>query len=411
MFRLITATLSLGLLALVAPAASAQCPVPDGLDGPCWQPVTPNLPQFPSVEMPGTGICWDQCTALPQQCVRVDLGVPNQSACGAYSANLIVRECLNGDPVLRGSARLDYTRTWEEERPTNPPTRVQVYRFTLKVDLTPSTVVPPDPCIVPSCLGQWPQAFYYGYVDYARDCATGTFETAVVLYHACDNFIHRPGLSDRPGAFHPNRSFAIVAPSSAVNPFVANNAQAATGPMVAEAMRNVPQLPGQLCIAEERLAQGTIDFVGEGCGCTLAQNPDQITARRFGGSGTCTVAGFGPSTFVSVNTTPNFPWFHGMTTSIGEWTTDVGYPGKEQAWVDEVPMLYRDSCANAAFGEVYYGGTTDAGWVVVPLPGMVASQRFTDLASNASFSLPGGPLGPFVGSVLPTRNLIYVNTP
>ena len=35
-------------------------------------------------------------------------------------------------------------------------------------------------------------------------------EAALVLFHNCDRFIHRPGLSSRPGAFHPGMSFALV---------------------------------------------------------------------------------------------------------------------------------------------------------------------------------------------------------
>ena len=98
-----------------------------------------------------------------------------------------------------------------------------------------------------------------------------------------------------------------------------------------------------------------------------------------------------------------------MTTAIGTWTTAVGYPGNEIAWVDEVPIFYRDTCANSAFGEVYYGGSTSQGWALAG--GLGLTQNFTDLASNTSWSVPGPAPATFMGRVLSTRNLIYFNVP
>src|SRR5262245_2496737 len=73
--------------------ASAQCPVPDGLDGgPCCTTATENLPGFPNVVQDSLDICWRDCA--------VDLINP----CRAYWTNLkVIRD---GDCGIRQS-RLD----------------------------------------------------------------------------------------------------------------------------------------------------------------------------------------------------------------------------------------------------------------------------------------------------------------
>ena len=63
-----------------------------------------------------------------------------------------------------------------------------------------------------------------------------------------------------------------------------------------------------------------------------------------------------------------------------------------------------------AFGEVYYGASTAGGYPASVSSGSVPiDDRFTDLASNTSWPVPGPPPATFMGSVLPTRNLIYFN--
>ena len=63
------------------------------------------------------------------------------------------------------------------------------------------------------------------------------------------------------------------------------------------------------------------------------------------------------------------------------------------------------------FGEVYYGASSRGGYNVDNIGPLSISRNFTDLAANESFALPGPIAFPLVGSVQPTRNLIYVNTP
>ncbi len=337
----------------------------------------------------------------------MSIGQPIQNACGQYLASFTQLDCAF-NPVLGGVIEMNYTRTWEEITSTNQ--RLQVWRFAIKSDVFPVLANPPDPCMVPPCLFAHPTAFYYGYMDYALNCLTGQWECAIVMFHNCDEFIHDPLISALPGVFHPDRSYAIVAPDVPANPFVAANLTPPVGAIVSEAVRNtVP--PGVTCIAEDPI-QGNVQFLGDGCGCQFALNPKQLNARRFLATGTCVAAGFGPTSFSTLNLWPVYPWFHMMTTSIGTWTGAGAYPGIEKAWVDEGAILYHESCDTTSYGEVYYGGSTADGYTVVPTdPVFPTTQNFTDIASNVSFPLPGVPAGPLVGVIMPTRNLIYVNVP
>ena len=305
---------------------SAQCLGDDGLNGPCWAPTPSNLPQFPSMSLPGTGICWENCAPEPQVCTKVELSAPNQISCGRYTADLQVFDCVNGDQELGGRLVLDYTRTWIEAAPQG---QLQVYRFLAKVNMRQAPTGD-DECIVPNCLDGFNEVFYYGYVDYAFLCGGGPVQSAMMLFHNCDEFIHQQGVSSTPGNFHPNQNFALVAPSDTVNPFVAGNSMPPVGALVAEAVRNVPQVGGAPCINEDPLAAGALNLIGAGCGCPFMLNPQQLTARRFTGQGTCAGAGVAPTSFNTVNTRPGLPWIHLMSTSIGSWTTNASYPGQER---------------------------------------------------------------------------------
>ena len=399
------AALAMAVGAMTA-SANAQCfSGPDGLSGPCWQPTTANLPGFQDVVLPGTGICWDNC-APTQRPIRVVVPTPTQTSCDTYSTTVTIVDSTSGTTELVGSMVMNYTRTWDEIDPVG--ISHQVYRFVVKIDFrdgTPGALH--NSCLFPPCIGPEPSAFYYGYLDYAWTCGPVTFqEAALVLFHNCDEFIHHPTSAKR-GIYHPDTSFALVAPSTPANPFVASIAAPPAGPMVAEAVRNTAP-PGATCIFEDRLQNGAVQILGAGCGCAFAPNPPQLTARRISGTASCTNAAGINSSFLSANASPTFPWFHMMTTSIGSWTTPMGYPGEEAVWVDEVPIFYRDSCVNSAFGEVYYGASTAKGWT---LGTTILTQNFTDLASNTSWSVPGAPPTTFMGCVLPTRNLIYFNLP
>jgi hypothetical protein len=405
--------------ALVLPLgspASAQCFGPDHLDGgPCCSPTLPNLPGFIATTTPGLGICWSACSVSSTHDLQVVWTTPVQGFCGEYTSLLSVADAGTGATLLTGTLVLDYTRTWDELDPAGAP--MQVWRFAAKADLrslVTGTAAPP--CPVPSCLpplGPNTTAFYYGYLDYASCPTAGTgWQTALVLFHNCDRFIHQPGLSDKPGVFHPGASYAVVAPHNAAQPFAPANQIASGGPLVAEATRTVDTLgpPPFICRIEDRVASGSITPLGAGCVCTMMTNPKQQTLREFKGTTGCANPLGQPGTWFSVNANfPVFPWYHMVTTSIGTWTSPLAYPGQESAWVDEGIFVHRDACTGD-WVEMKYGGTTRDGWTaLLPIP--VPTRNFTDLADNWTAKLTGPYPTPILGSIRQTDRLIYVNEP
>lgn len=395
-----------GSLALAAVAASgarsAQCLSPDGLSGPCCSFTNATLPSFPPISMPGEGICWDGCNVAAQVCTKVELAPPVQLSCGEYVVDMKVIDCA-GNALLSSTLHLDYTRTWSEF-PT-ADTEIQVWRFVVKADVAGATATPPGACPVPSCLGVWPTAYYYGYVDYAFRCATGGWESALVLFHGCDAFQHDQAISDKPGTYHPTTSYALVAPTTAANPFLPAVLPAAGGPIVAEAIRNAGDPAIFACATEEPINQGIIQPIGAACACPFSIASPQVTARHMEAASAC------GSDFRSLNVFPSFPLFEVMTTSIGTWTTFASYPGPEAAWVDEGVFIHRQGCVAggpAPFVEIKYGASTERGYDgATPT---VVFDRMTDMVDNYSIPLGAPIVLPMVGSVRPTRHLLYVNT-
>jgi hypothetical protein len=408
----------------LAGAATAQispCFQFDNLNGACCAPTVSNLPSFPGYQSPGKAICWTNCNVSGQVKTRTILTPPVQTDCSGFQANIEVNDFFSGTVYLFGQVTLDYTRTWEEQPPIAGASPIQVWRFAAKADLKTSSPTLPGSCPVPMALGMYPTAFYYGYVDYAFDCTTGQWDTAVVLFHAGDLFINKPGISSTPapaGGLDPNRCYAVVAPDTAANPFVPSNNLFPGGPLIGEGMR-LKNNPGTvLCNTEEFLSSGFLNPFFQLCLCTIGLVPPQMSVNIFNGQGTCPDASGVPSNFQSLNLWSAFPWFHLVTTSIGHWTTMNSYPGNEVAWVDEGAFLYHDSCGfgpglNGDSYDIMYGGSTSKGYTVSPNPIFPTSQNFKDLASNFSHGV-GIPFPSpliLVGHVMPTRHLIYVNTP
>jgi hypothetical protein len=411
------AVLSVSILAALLCAgprpASAQCFGPDGLDlGPCCGPVVPNLPAFPAASLPALGACWDRCTQGLQQTLKISWNTPAQPACTEYTTQLLVNDGTSGLAMLTGTMVLNYTRTWTEIDPTG--NAVQVWRFAAKADLSWVPGGPVPNCVFPPCLapaGPHPTAFFYGYVDYAACNVAGGFENVLVLVHMPDRFIHQPGLSDKPGIHHPGQSYAIIAPHSALQPFLPGNAVAVGGPVLAEAMRNVnvPGIPPGVCLAEDHV-QGNMTKLGAGCLANIANTPKQHTLRQFNGQAQCVNTAGVPGAWASLNINfPALPWFHMVTTSVGTWTNGNVYPGKESAWVDEGLFVHQDACTGDFF-EMKYGGTTKDGWTAILNTGLTV-RNFTDLADNYSAPITGPFPLPILGSVRPTEHLLYVNEP
>ena len=399
----------LPLLAL-APMAPGQCFGPDGLNGPCCTPVTPALPPFPAITMQGLGVCWQGCVVGTQNKLTVVWATPVQPFCGQYQTPLTVIDNASGTTILTGTLILDYTRTWDEVDTTGVGR--QVWRFTAKADLsspgTSTALICPKPnCISP--IGPHPTAFYYGYVDYAGCTAAGPFDNALVLFHNCDRFIHQPGLSDRPGVFHPGRTYAIVAPHSTAQPFVPVQQIASGLPVMGEATRRVNTLgpPPTFCFAEDKIAQSAMTLLGAGCLNVMLANPKQQTLRDFRGFTGCVNSMGLPGQWLTLNVNfPVLPWFHMVSTSIGMWTNPNVYPGPEAAWADEGLFIHREACTGT-FVDMKYGATTHGGWGAFTSVGPV--KDFTDIADNYSAPAAGPYPTPILGSVRPTDRLIYVN--
>ena len=404
------------LLPFLAPAASAQgvCTGPDGFSGPCCDIAQPNLPPFPQVSTGGLGICWTNCNVSATEDLRLEWTPPVEIRCAEYVTTLTVSDGATGLPILAGDLILDYTRTWDEIDPAGDAH--QVWRFVAKADLV--SVLPPGvvpPCPLPPCLpplGNQPTAFFYGYVDYACKPPLGAFDPVLVLYHACDRFIHRPGFSDRPGSYHPASSYAIVGPHSTFQPFTPANMLAPGGPLVGEATRDMgPATPPPfVCVTEDRVVAGDMLPLATGCVCNLTSGSLHHTLRDFRGMTGCTGPTGVPGGWATLAINfPINPWFHLVSSSIGFWSTPGLYPGPERAWVDEGVFVHQSACTGD-FAELKYGGTTRAGWdVALPVP--VVLNKFTDLADNYTAPLAGPFPAPILGSIRPTDRLIYVNYP
>lgn len=408
-------TLGLAVLAALTTTneAEAQCFGPDKLDSaPCCTPVTPNLPALMPFSMDASGFCWDACTTVTQNCVRIAAGTPlPQPQCGQYIAPLEVIECT-GTPLLKGELVLDYTRTWVEKIQPGSPGDYQVWRFAAKVDMlgdyttTPQCPVPPS--LIPSGTGTILPAFFYGYYDLALNCNTGAFEHALVLFHGCDAFQHKPSLSSNPGVFNPVTSYAIVGPDTPLNPFIPAVFPIPGGPVFSEAIRSTaPTFAGQ-CRAEEGIVQGALSPLGSACFCPLSFTSPQQTASKLDVVGAC---GGGAS---SINAFPIAPWVEFVMTSLGQWGGATSYPGPERAAVGEGLFVYRDVCSSTGAAQqsldVFYGGVTMGGFIVPPLSPIGGPPTgFIDIASNYSSPLPGPVALPLVGDVGPTDHLIYAN--
>jgi len=414
-FALLPFLAAAALLVPPAPAAAQSCFGPDNLDiaGACCVPVVPNLPPFPGYAVDALGICWNNCQIAQQRNLRVSWPTPGMVQCGEYAVPLTVFDTGTASPVMTGTLILDYTRTWDEITPLG--TVQQVWRFAAKADLSAvpgSTTLCPKPACIPPA-GPHSTAFFYGYADYTCATAAGGFEAVLVLYHACDRFIHRPGFSDRPGVFHPGSTYAIVAPHTALQPFVPSNAIAGGGPLLGEAARDMgPTTPPPfVCVNEDPILQGAMNPLAAGCVCTMTTFPTHQTLRQLSGTTQCTNTAGTPGGFASLAINfPTNPWFHLVTSSIGFWSSPAVYPGNERAWVDEGVFVHQSPCTGD-FAELKYGGSTRGGWTpILPTPPGTFGH-FTDLADNYTAPLLGPYPTPILGSIRPTDHLIYVNEP
>jgi hypothetical protein len=299
-------------LAVAAPGAAQPLPwpMPDGYDpaGGCCQPAQPTLPPFPAVTQQIKFICWNNCN--PQFCVNicVSFGVPAPLVragvvfdCGLYLIPITIRTCA-ANPVTLWSGRLlaTYSRTWLEDAvpdPAGAPDH-QIWRFLVNGDLRPSTFLLQNfgnnICVVPPCHAAFQNLVYwFGYIDYRNDCATGRWTVEWAIDHECDRFHHNAD-SARPApvgaVFHPQHSYNFVGPSSfvcTINIPCANF----QSPPAFEAVRSliwqgVTQPP--ICLRRDRLTQFGIVPFQDLCVCAgPPPNPLQYSLSEFFGMSGC----------------------------------------------------------------------------------------------------------------------------
>lgn len=398
-FAHLLVTLTLLAAVFTVPAEAQLCLGPDGLTGPCCSAATLTIPtSLPGASLPSVGVCWTSCSPSTQA-TYIDCSPPSPVSCGMFQSQVTVSDG-SGTVVLTGLLLLDYSRTWTEFNVDGD--ELQVWRMLAKADMMRSTGS--GPCLMPACLPFGFTAFYYGHVDYAYNCSSGGWEVALSLFHPGDLFVHNPASSSAPGSFHNPRSYALVGPDTAANPFSPTLLPPVTGPVTGGAVRRVP-VPGGACSTEEPLTVGNLWTIQQGCACPLSPTPQQYALQPFWANGAC------GSSFTSMWTPSPHYWHRMVTISLGTWTGSgpgTPYPGNENLWANEVVFFFTDGCSGVTRVEFNYGVTTAQGFTVMAdtqRPWL--TQRMLDLASNWNSS--GGIVPPYVGSVIRATHVTHAN--
>jgi hypothetical protein len=367
------ALLALLALALCAPPARAQCN-PDGLDGgPCCQPALAALPQFPAISSQGIRfICFDNCKTVLNAGYCVDIAQPTPIlmgggvVCGVYRTAFNVKLCGTSTILWTGKLTSHYSRNWQAFGAT-PGAVFTVWRFLLNGDLFPTSSLPTHPFFRPACQGTYPGVYFTGYIDYALDCASGTWQVAWSLDHGCDGIHHAPGTA-RPGAFHPTRSFDFVGPGAGFLP-VPGGPATSMGTIFQQAVRwNNWTASPSICTFEEP-AQGTFQAVQPGF-CKCGSGPTgQYVMTFVNANGACGT---------TVNPGANGPF---LQKKIGRWSNLNVFPGDEALRFDFGWLQYRNACTGALTQEWFEGVESLRGYAKFDFQGLSLGNQFEDLGS------------------------------
>lgn len=386
------------VLAAASSLATAQCPIPDNLDGgPCCERTELRLPEFPRFSHRALDICFRGCDfnsadvvaewSAPVPARRGPVG----PVCGLYLSSLTISD-PSGNAVWRGRMRLTYSRTWLE---SGAGTRFQVWRFLVNSDMVPSLSGVTNPCGVPNCAAAFGNRVRYtGYVDYAQDCVTGEFSTAWMLNHDCGRLEHLAGFP-RAGNFHPGLSFTFVGPSGSFAISPAGPVE--NGGTNVEVLRRV-ELPSATsatgaCIYEEPLRSAFAESVrqfclcGGGSGATRQYNLSTLRGHSFCGT-------------IFDSSSSILPGL--VSKGIGSWTDPNTYPGVEYLRWNIGSYVYTDRCTDVTRREVFYGVSTFRGFDAFQLltagPGVDLPETFVDQGNSIRF--PGNTT---------TANVTYVS--
>ena len=367
------ATLVLALASL-APAARAQCG-PDGLNGgPCCAPAAAALPAFPAVNQTARWICFDGCLSPSAQVYCSHLGAPlpvmsgGALVCGAYSIRVNLKDCASGALIWNGSVNATYSRNWQASSLAGA-INLNVWRFVVNGDLLPAPALQTNPCLRPDCLNNYARLYVTGYVDYAFDCAAGTWQVSWMLDHECDSVHHALGTA-RPApatGLHPTRSFTVVAPDAGfvVSPTGTNQSN---GAIAQQALRkNNWAASPQICMFEES-CQGVFQAQQQFCQCVPAAVSQYITTNvnAVGGCGS-TIAPSANGLFEQKR--------------IGRWTNPAVYPGSQFVLFDFGWLATGDGCTGAGTQEWYEGVETIRGYPAFDFAGTPLGSQFEDLGS------------------------------
>lgn len=385
-----------------APPASAQCG-PDGLDGgPCCAAANAVLPAFPSLTTDSMFICYENCqTSLTRSyCAILGPPIPMTTStgavlCGVYNIRIRIVDCATGAGIWTGGVRAFYSRNWQES--TLPgAVDLNVWRFVVNGDFAPTPLVPANPCERPGCLTQYNRIYFSGHIDYALECATGSWKVAFALSHECDGIHHAPGTA-RPApaaGLHPTRSFTMVGPGSTFFPSVPS-AGMSQGPITQQAIRwNRWGIAPSACTFEER-AQGNLQASNQFCFCVTASPSQQYILTAVQATGQCGSA---------ISPAISGPF---QQKRLGGWTSPTQFPGVEQLLFDFGYLRTADGCTGAQGDQWYEGSETLKGYPAIDFTGVPLDPQFEDLGScNLSTTSSAVQIGaPHFSDVLLNFNL------
>lgn len=390
------------LLGWLAPTARAQC-LPDGLDGgSCCLPANATLPAFPGMNAQSVRfVCFNSCSPSANALWCAQFGVPQPMqaggafVCGAYNIGVRIKACGFNNNYWKGNLSAYYSRNWQA---TSIPGTVNltVWRFLLNGDLTPAPSLPANPNFRPACLSAFPSVYFTGYIDYAFDCISNTWQVAWNLNHECDGIHHALGTA-RPApasGFHASRSFSFIGPGTT---FVVSstNPQVSNGNITQQAMRwNSWATVPQICTFEEP-ASGIFVAMNNLCSCT-AGGANQYNEAFVQATGACGSA-----------ITPSSAGLLRQK-RLGAWTNPNVYPGNQRLLFDFGFLDQTSACVGTVTTEWFEGTETLGGYPAVDFNGLAIDTQFEDLGSaNASATAPA----PLIGAPHVVYYLLNFNMP
>jgi hypothetical protein len=354
--------------------------MPDLLDTvPCCSPSPIALPAFPAISQSSRFICFRDCAPQINQnlCVVIDppqpIGVGGGILCGVYLIKFKIQTCGTSQILWQGNLRAHYSRNWQEIDPSG--LNHGVWRFLLNGDLKATAFLQgtsqwASPNVQPGCYSSYGRIYVGGYIDYAFDCGSSTWQAAWSFNHDCDTIHHQAG-SPRAGVYHATRSWTFLGPSVGfiVDPSATTTAG---GVSAGEAMRwnDWATLPN-ICRGEEQIG-GQITQLGSRCLCSTSPlAPAQYEMTDLGVGGVCgSVARTTPA--------PTSLW----QKRIGRWTAPLTFPGQEELNLVMGDMDYQNGCNLLFQQEFYEGAATIGGWFPITYTGIVLGKQFVDLGSS-----------------------------